>query len=85
MERVTATPALALLVEAAKKGGLERRLDEFGRDPVLTVACVLLVVVSIGWFVAMRGISHRLRRAAERGQLRVDEVQPPRDIWKAPP
>jgi hypothetical protein len=37
-------------------------LEEFARDPLLTVACVLLIVVSIAWLVVARRISRSLRR-----------------------
>lgn len=39
-------------------------LGEFSREPILTVACVLLILVSIGWFVVARLISRNLKRAA---------------------
>ena len=35
---------------------------EFARDPILTVACVLLIVVSISWIVVSRMIVHQLKR-----------------------
>ena len=78
-------PDVTPLLEAARHGGLERRLDEFGRDPTLTVACVLLIVVSLIWVVMSRVIYRNLRRAAEQRELPVREVRPPRDIWRAPP
>lgn len=66
-----------------------RPFGEFARDPVLTVACVLLVVVSIGWVVVTRLISRNLRKALlrreEAERRRVGDVRPPRDIWSAPP
>ncbi|MGI8707225.1 MAG: hypothetical protein ACR2LG_03330 [Actinomycetota bacterium] len=46
------------------------RIDEFVSDPVLTVACVLLVAVSIGWIVTSRAITRNMRRAAERQRRR---------------
>ncbi|MDQ3878936.1 MAG: hypothetical protein M3290_11395 [Actinomycetota bacterium] len=57
------------------------------RDPLLTVACVLLLVVCIGWIVATRLITHNLKRAARRAQRRrrTGPPPPPRDIWSAPP
>jgi hypothetical protein len=66
-----------------------RHFGEFARDPVLTVACVLLVVVSIGWVVVSRLISRNLRKALLRREQaerrRVGDVRPPRDIWSEPP
>ncbi|MFN2595052.1 MAG: hypothetical protein ABR579_09220 [Actinomycetota bacterium] len=59
------------------------------RDPLLTVACVLLLVVCIGWVVGTRLITHNLKRAARRAQQRPRRREgpppPPRDIWSAPP
>ncbi|MEA2453258.1 MAG: hypothetical protein QOG04_1968 [Actinomycetota bacterium] len=64
-----------------------RQIGELFKDPALTVACVLLIVVSIGWVVISRMIIHRLKRAAKRGQrfARIDVVQNSRDIWTYPP
>ena len=74
---------LIVAVVAAQKpeGGLE----QFGTDPLLTMACVALIVVSITWIVLSPAIYRNLRRAAERAELRIDTVRPPRDIWKTPP
>jgi hypothetical protein len=49
-----------------------RPLEEFVRDPALTVACVLLIVVSMAWVVVARLIYVNLRRAesARRGRAR---------------
>lgn len=47
-----------------------RPLEEFVRDPALTVACVLLIVVSLAWVVVSRLISANLRRAAWKRQTR---------------
>ena len=77
------TDGLALI--AAK----DRAFGELARDPVLTVACVLLVVVSIGWVVVTRLISRNLRKALlrreEAERRRVGDVRAPRDIWSQPP
>ena len=63
------------------------QISELFKDPALTVACVLLIVVSIGWVVVSRLIIHKLKKAAQRGQhiARRDVVQSPRDIWAFPP
>lgn len=63
------------------------QLGELFRDPALTVACVLLIVVSVGWVIVSRLIVRRLKKAALKGQhiARRDIVQPPRDIWSYPP
>jgi cell division protein FtsX len=45
-----------------------RPLEEFVRDPFLTVACVLLIAVSIAWLVVSRLIYANLRRAAVKEQ-----------------
>jgi hypothetical protein len=41
-----------------------RPLEEFVRDPALTVACVLLIVVSVAWIIVSRLIYSNLSRAA---------------------
>lgn len=63
------------------------RLNEFMSDPSLTVACVLLVVVSFGWMIISRLIARNLRKAALRGvrNARVEAMRPSRDIWTMPP
>ena len=61
-----------------------RPLQEFVTDPALTIACVLLVVVSIGWIVVWRMILRAMKRAAIEGR-RVEVPKKPRDIWALPP
>jgi hypothetical protein len=69
-----------------------RPLEEFVRDPSLTVACVLLIVVSIAWVVVSRLIYANLRRAAwreqaaarARRQREAARRQPPRQRRAAP-
>lgn len=63
------------------------QLGELFKDPALTVACVLLIVVSVGWIVISRMIVRRMKKAARRGHriAQRDIVQPPRDIWSYPP
>ncbi len=41
-------------------------LEEFLRDPTLTVACVLLIVVSFAWIVVSRTMVRRIKRNAQR-------------------
>jgi hypothetical protein len=76
------TDGLILLAKA-------RHFGELARDPVLTVACVLLVVVSIGWVVVSRLIARNLRRGLLRQEMaerrRVGDVRAPKDIWSEPP
>lgn len=62
-------------------------LEEFLSDPILTVACVMLIVVSIGWVLISRLIVRNLRKAALRGRRsrRIDAVRSERDIWSIPP
>ena len=43
-------------------------VEEFARDPALTVAAVLLIVVSLAWIVVARMIWINLRRAAARAE-----------------
>jgi hypothetical protein len=45
-----------------------RPLEEFVRDPALTVACVLLIVVSVAWIIVSRLIYANLSRAAWKAQ-----------------
>jgi hypothetical protein len=58
-------------------------LDEFASDPVLSVACVLLIVVSIAWIIVARSISRNLRRNDRLSQQSGQRA--PRDVWKTPP
>jgi hypothetical protein len=61
-------------------------LREFFSDPSLTVACVLLIVVSVGWVVVTRLILHDLNSAAyQRRGTKPREPKPVRDIWRSPP
>ena len=76
---------LVLIMEAAKKGGVERRLEEFGSDPVLTLACLGLIGVSLLWVFLSPAIYRNLKKRAERASMPVRRPEPPRDIWKAPP
>jgi hypothetical protein len=64
-----------------------RAITELFADPVLTIACVFLIVVSTGWIVVTRLIVRDLRKAALKGRRvpRIDVVAPPRDIWAYPP
>ena len=72
-------------LEAAREA--KRPLIEFFRDPTLSVACVLLVVVSIGWVLVTRLIVHKMKRAARRGvkSASTDVIRPAKDIWSIPP
>ncbi len=60
---------------------------QLAREPELTVASVLLIVVSIGWLVIARLVVRNLRRAAAQGRRSrtIDAARPPRDIWSMPP
>lgn len=61
-------------------------LEEFAQDPLLTVASVLLIVVSIGWIVVSRLISRNLRKAARaKNEKKKGAVRPAKDIWADPP
>lgn len=74
-----------MFVEAARKSGVERRLENFSDDPLLTIACLALIGVCLAWIIMTRLISRNVKRAAQRGDVRVDQVKPPKDIWGAPP
>ncbi len=45
-------------------------LEEFLRDPTLTVACVLLIVVSFAWIVVSRLMVRRIKRRSRAGTQR---------------
>lgn len=61
-------------------------LEEFAQEPLLTVASVLLIVVSIGWIVVSRVVSRNLRKAATRKRgVKKGPVRPAKDIWADPP
>jgi hypothetical protein len=77
--------SLITLIEAARRSGVERRLENFGDDPLLTVACVALIGVCLMWIVMSRLISRNVKKAVRRGVVKIDTVKPPRDIWGAPP
>ncbi len=63
-----------------------RDLTELFEEPALTVACVLLIVASVGWIVMSRLIVRQIRRAALRAQAApLDVIRPPKDIWSYPP
>lgn len=62
------------MMEEAASWVAQGRIDEFVSDPVLTVACVLLVAVSVGWILTSRAITKNMKRAAERQQRQ----RPPR-------
>jgi len=72
-------------LDAAREA--KRPLLEFMRDPALTVACVLLVVVSIGWVIVTRLIVHKMKRAAKKGvrSPATESIRPAKDIWTIPP
>lgn len=65
----------------------EPNVEEFLNDPILTVACVLLIVVSIGWIIVSRLVSRNMRRARLRrlDPAKPGEYEPPRDVWADPP
>jgi len=85
MMRWAAVVAASGDIQAARE--TEQPLVEFMRDPSLTVACVLLVVVSIGWVVVTRLILFKMKRAARRGvrTAATDAIRPAKDIWTIPP
>jgi hypothetical protein len=62
-----------------------RAIEGFLGDPALTVACVLLIGVSIAWIVIIRVIARQLKRAELRAPVRSGTYESPRDIWAEPP
>ena len=64
-----------------------RAITELFADPLLTIACVFHIVVSVGWLVIMRLSVRAMKKAASEGRRvpRIDVVAPPRDIWAYPP
>lgn len=83
--RLMALIAASEHLDAAREA--KRPLLEFMRDPALTVACVLLVVVSIGWVIVTRLIVHKMKRAAKKGvrSPATEAIRPAKDIWTIPP
>jgi hypothetical protein len=76
-------PALLLgLTAAQRRGG---GFAEFGRDPLLSVACIALIVICVLWVVLARKISRNLDRNALRQGKKLGAVQAPKDIWRDPP
>jgi hypothetical protein len=76
-------PALlmALIVAQRKDGGFA----EIGRDPLLSLACIALIVVAVLWVVLARAITRNLDRNALQQSRKVGEFRPARDIWRDPP
>jgi hypothetical protein len=72
---------MALILLARDGPGLR----EFLSDPSLTVACVLLIVVSVGWVVVTRLILHDLHSSAYRRRPGRPQEPKVRDIWRTPP
>lgn len=61
-------------------------LAEFLSDPILTMACVLLIVVSIGYMIVTRLIVRMYKKAALRDRRRAEQMRGgERDIWSYPP
>jgi ATP/ADP translocase len=58
--------------------------EEFVRDPALTVACVMLIVVSVAWVVVAHRISRNFREA-DRAAGPAPRAKGARRVWKKPP
>jgi hypothetical protein len=60
---------------------------EFLQEPVLSVAAVLLIVVSVGWIIMSRLITRAMKKAAYRAMTNKERkrAKPARDIWNSPP
>lgn len=76
-------PALLMVLTSAQgRGG---GFAELTRDPLLSVACLALIVVCILWVALGRAITRNLDRRSLRKQKKTGSVQPARDIWRDPP
>jgi hypothetical protein len=65
----------------AARGGTS--FSEFSREPILTVACIMLIGVALAWVVLSRMIAHQLKRA-DRPALRRRSKRGTR-VWDEPP
>ncbi len=76
---------LALLVASnvAQRG--DGGLAELGSDPLLSLACISLIVVALLWVVLARAINRNLDRNAMTRAKKVGAFQPAKDIWRDPP
>lgn len=65
----------------------EGSLGELAKDPVLTLAAVFLMVVSITYVVVARLITRNMKRAARKRIRRTGKKVPraKREMWDAPP
>ncbi|MGH2735285.1 MAG: hypothetical protein ACRDKZ_06885 [Actinomycetota bacterium] len=68
------------VVWAAREG---MSFSEFSREPILTVACVMLIGVAVAWVVLSRMIAHELKKAAQAGGRRPSKRG--RRVWNEPP
>jgi len=57
---------------------MAQQIEEFAQDPALTVAAVLLIVVSLAWIVVARLIWINLRRAAAKAERLAQQRRRPR-------
>ena len=64
-------------------------LDPFDviEEPLLSVAAVLLIFVSVAWIIMSRLITHEMKKAAYRAlnNKTSRKAKPSRDIWSSPP
>jgi hypothetical protein len=60
---------------------------EFAREPILTVACILLIVVSLAWIIVSRMIVRQLKRYDKAISQRPRSRPTPRQkkVWDQPP
>lgn len=65
----------------------ERSFSELAEDPVLTLAAVFLMVVSIMYMLVARIVTRNMKRAAVRRMRRQGKKppRPKREMWDAPP
>lgn len=66
----------------------ERSFSELAEDPVLTLAAVFLMVVSIMYVVVARVVTRNMKKAAVKQMRRRGKKPPPRpkrEMWDYPP
>jgi hypothetical protein len=76
-------PALLMALSVAQRrdGGFA----ELGRDPLLSLACIALIVVAVAWVLLARAIGRNIDRKESEQAKKVGVYHPPRDIWRDPP
>ena len=78
--------ALTTLAAEGLRLAQERSLAELTEDPVLLVAAMLLIGVSMAWIVMARVITREMKRQALRQMRAPRKPKPPKDkdMWSYP-